>query len=80
MTATVPLLELENITKAFPGVIANDSVDLSVSDGQIHALLGENGAGKSTLVKIIYGYHAADSGSMKWKGSPVNVTSPKSGA
>lgn len=76
MTATVPLLELENITKAFPGVIANDSVDLSVSDGQIHALLGENGAGKSTLVKIIYGYHAADSGSMKWKGSPVNVTSP----
>ena len=76
MTDAVPLLELENITKSFPGVLANDSVDLSVAEGQIHALLGENGAGKSTLVKIIYGYYSADTGSMKWKGEAVNVSSP----
>ena len=76
MTDEVPLLELKGITKAFPGVIANDSVDLLIEKRQIHALLGENGAGKSTLVKIIYGYYAADVGSMKWNGMPVKVTSP----
>ncbi len=71
-----PLIRLRGITKAFPGVIANQSVDLSIREGEIHALLGENGAGKSTLVKIIYGYYSADSGSVEWNGSPVAVGSP----
>ncbi len=71
-----PLLELRGVTKAFPGVLANDSVDISIPEGQIHALLGENGAGKSTLVKIIYGYYAADEGDMYWMGNSVSVTSP----
>ncbi len=73
---SVPLLELKGITKAFPGVVANDSVDISVEEGQIHALLGENGAGKSTLVKIIYGYYSADVGDMAWQGNSIRVTSP----
>lgn len=70
------LLELGGITKTFPGVIANDSIDLVVQAGEIHALLGENGAGKSTLVKIIYAYYTADSGSMKWNGEDVKIASP----
>ena len=76
ISESVPLLELKGITKAFPGVLANDAVDFSVASGQIHALLGENGAGKSTLVKIIYGYYSADSGSVRWKGEFVNLSSP----
>ena len=49
------LLELGEISKAFPGILANDGIDLRVMPGEIHGLVGENGAGKSTLVKIIYG-------------------------
>ncbi len=70
------LLELQGITKSFPGVLANDCVDLTVPGGQIHALLGENGAGKSTLVKIIYGCYAADSGTIRWKGETVSIATP----
>ena len=73
---STPLLQLKNISKAFPGVLANDAVDLSIADGEIHALLGENGAGKSTLVKIIYGYYSADSGEVLWMGNPIKVSSP----
>ena len=58
------ILELQGMTKSFPGVKANDDVSLSLKVGEIHALLGENGAGKSTLVKMIYGILKPDSGQL----------------
>ncbi|MEJ6390606.1 ABC transporter ATP-binding protein [Gymnodinialimonas ulvae] len=61
---TAPLLDLRGLTKAYPGVIANDDVSFSIQPGEVHALLGENGAGKSTLVKMIYGLVKPDSGTM----------------
>ena len=70
-------LELQRITKSYPGVLANDRVDLQVEEGQIHALLGENGAGKSTLMKVIYGAVQPDSGRLLWQGQPVRVPSPE---
>jgi ABC-type uncharacterized transport system ATPase subunit len=75
-SASPPRLELREITKRFPGVLANDRVSFKVATGEIHALLGENGAGKSTLVKIIYGVLHADEGSMLWQGEPVRVADP----
>jgi simple sugar transport system ATP-binding protein len=74
--ATVPRLELRNITKAYPSVVANDHVDLRVMPGEIHAVLGENGAGKSTLMKIIYGVTRADAGEIFWNGDPVAIANP----
>jgi general nucleoside transport system ATP-binding protein len=74
--AAPPRLELRGITKAFPGVLANDHVSFEVADGEIHALLGENGAGKSTLVKIIYGVLHADEGTVLWQGEPVRIADP----
>jgi general nucleoside transport system ATP-binding protein len=71
-----PLLALSGITKAFPGCIANDRIDLDIARGEIHALLGENGAGKSTLVKIIYGILQADAGRIEWDGKPVSIDNP----
>lgn len=73
---SAPLLELKGINKSFPGVLANDNVNLSIYPGEIHALLGENGAGKSTLVKIIYGLLHADSGQLSWNGEPIVIASP----
>ena len=73
---TPPRLQLTGIRKAYPGVLANDDVDLTVGQGEIHALLGENGAGKSTLVKIIYGVLAPDAGEISWEGREVTVASP----
>jgi len=55
-------LELKNVVKTFPGIIANDHINLKVKKGSIHALLGENGAGKSTLMNILVGLYAPDSG------------------
>jgi general nucleoside transport system ATP-binding protein len=70
-------LDLRDISKRFPGVLANDRVSLTVKPGEIHALLGENGAGKSTLVKMIYGIMAADSGEMFWNGELARIANPK---
>ena len=72
----VPLLELRGITKAFPGILANDRIGFAVLPGEVHALLGENGAGKSTLVKIIYGVLRADAGELLWQGRPIEVAGP----
>ncbi len=73
---TPPLLHLEGLTRSFPGIVANDRVDLTVGQGKIHALLGENGAGKSTLVKMIYGALRPDSGRMLLDGKPYAPASP----
>ena len=72
-----PRLALAQISKSFPGVRANEAIDLTVRPGEIHALLGENGAGKSTLVKIIYGVQRADEGEIRFDGRPVTIPSPK---
>jgi simple sugar transport system ATP-binding protein len=69
-------LELNNITKSFGQLKANDGVSFSIKSGTIHALLGENGAGKSTLVKIIYGSLGHDEGSMKWYGDEFSPSNP----
>jgi simple sugar transport system ATP-binding protein len=73
----MPRLELVDISKQYPGVRANDHVDLRVEPGEIHAVLGENGAGKSTLMKIVYGVIAPDAGEIRWDGLPVRFTSPE---
>ncbi|MBX2878975.1 MAG: ABC transporter ATP-binding protein [Granulosicoccus sp.] len=70
------LVQMSQITKSFPGCLANDSIDLTLHAGTIHALLGENGAGKSTLVKILYGLLMADSGEIRWQGRALKITSP----
>jgi simple sugar transport system ATP-binding protein len=75
-TDTAPRLALRGMVKRYPGVLANDHVDLTLEAGEIHALLGENGAGKSTLVQIVYGVVKADGGSIRWNGAPVNVDGP----
>ncbi|GAB3476357.1 ABC transporter ATP-binding protein [Marinomonas epiphytica] len=69
-------LELNNLTKQYPGCLANDRISLSLMPGEIHALLGENGAGKSTLVKSIYGVVSPDSGDIIWNGKHVEIKSP----
>jgi general nucleoside transport system ATP-binding protein len=71
-----PVLELRGITKRFPGVVANDSIDFDLRRGEIHALLGENGAGKSTLMNIVYGLYSADEGEIRLNGTPVKLDSP----
>jgi simple sugar transport system ATP-binding protein len=72
-----PVLEVRGITKRFPGVLANDHVDLDVRRGEVHALLGENGAGKTTLMNIVYGLYRADEGEILLNGRPVEFTSAR---
>jgi ABC-type uncharacterized transport system ATPase subunit len=75
-TSPSPILSLRGITKSFPGVLANDHIDLDFYPGEIHALLGENGAGKSTLMKILYGFYKSDAGEISTNGQPVQIHSP----
>jgi general nucleoside transport system ATP-binding protein len=70
-----PLLELKDITKRFPGVLANDQINLTLEEGEIHALLGENGAGKTTLMNILYGLYSQDEGTILVRGKEVNIES-----
>ena len=70
-TATVPVLEVRGVTKVFPGVIANEDVDLALHEGEIHCLLGENGAGKSTLMNVVFGLYQPDGGSIHVGGEEV---------
>ena len=70
------LLSLKGITKTFPGVRANDDIDIDIYGSEIHALLGENGAGKSTLVKILYGFYRADGGTITLSGKVRSIHSP----
>jgi len=70
-------IELQAITKRFPGVTANDHVDLTVRTGEIHAIVGENGAGKSTLMRVLYGLYQPDAGTIHVRGAPVQIDSPR---
>ena len=67
------LLELRGICKFFPGVRALDSVDFTLREGEIHALMGENGAGKSTLIKVLTGVYPKDEGTISMEGTPVQI-------
>ena len=72
-----PMVEMKGITKRFPGVVANNSIDFSLFGGEVHALLGENGAGKTTLMNILYGLYKPDSGEIFVRRNRVNIRSPK---
>lgn len=70
------VIEMINIRKEFPGIVANDNITLQVKKGEIHALLGENGAGKSTLMNVLFGLYQPEKGEIKVKGEPVKITDP----
>jgi len=71
------IIKLVGITKVFPGVVANDNINLEIKQGEIHAIVGENGAGKSTLMKIIYGLYQPTAGQIYIKDRLINVTNPQ---
>lgn len=71
-----PLLEVREVSKGFPGVVALEHAALTVMPGEVHGLVGENGAGKSTLLKIVSGVYNADEGELRWEGEPVSIRVP----
>ncbi len=70
------VVEMLNIRKEFPGIVANDDISINLRKGEIHALLGENGAGKSTLMSILFGLYKPDQGIIKVRGEEVNINNP----
>ncbi|WP_327051653.1 ABC transporter ATP-binding protein [Halomicrococcus gelatinilyticus] len=74
---SAPTVHLDGITKRFPGVVANDDVDLTVERGTVHALLGENGAGKTTLMNVLYGLYQPTEGTVRVAGEPRTFESPR---
>ena len=69
-------VEMLNIRKEFPGIVANDNINLQLRKGEVHALLGENGAGKSTLMGMLFGMYQPDRGTIKINGKEVKITNP----
>ena len=72
-----PILELRNITKEFPGVLANDQVNFDLQEGEIHALIGENGAGKSTLMNVLFGIYQQEEGEVFYQGQKLDIDGPE---
>src|SRR5699024_3593479 len=70
------VIEMLNIRKEFPGVVANDDVTVQLKKGEIHALLGENGAGKSTLMNVLFGLYLPEKGEIRVNGKKVKITNP----
>jgi ABC-type uncharacterized transport system ATPase subunit len=73
-TPNANVIELRGIVKRFPGVVANDGIDLAINRGEIHCLLGENGAGKTTLMRILYGLYQPDEDEIRLFGQPVTLS------
>ena len=71
------IVEMRNITKRFPGVVALDQVDFQLRPAEVHVLLGENGAGKSTLIKVLSGAYTTDEGEIYINGEKVDINSPQ---
>ena len=70
------VVEMLNIRKEFPGIVANDNITLQLRKGEIHALLGENGAGKSTLMGMLFGMYQPEKGMIKVRGKEVKISNP----
>jgi simple sugar transport system ATP-binding protein len=76
-SSPLPLIETVNLTKRFGSVLANDGISVAIEPGEIHCLLGENGAGKTTLAECLYGFYQPDGGEIRFKGRPVDLSSPR---